>query len=286
MRLALFDGDRLGLVANDEKVVDISDLVSAPAEAGPGAAMLMLLGKLDTLAEEIEQRAKSSESGLSLSEVKLSSPLPRPGKVLAAPMNYAAHRAEQKASGSVAELGVFLKANSSVIGPGESIQLPYTDRDVDQEGELGIVIGREAKRVTEEEAFDYVAGYTCVMDITLKGQELRSTRKSFDTFTPIGPWITTKDEVPDPDDLQLRTWVNGELKQDARTSEMIWGVAKIVAFASSVMTLYPGDVIATGTPAGTCTIKDGDTVTCEIEKLGRFEVGVTAKDAVPAPHYE
>ena len=201
-------------------------------------------------------------------------------------MNYAAHRAEQKASGSVAELGVFLKANSSVIGPGESIQLPYTDRDVDQEGELGIVIGREAKRVTEEEAFDYVAGYTCVMDITLKGQELRSTRKSFDTFTPIGPWITTKDEVPDPDDLQLRTWVNGELKQDARTSEMIWGVAKIVAFASSVMTLYPGDVIATGTPAGTCTIKDGDTVTCEIEKLGRFEVGVTAKDAVPAPHYE
>jgi 2-keto-4-pentenoate hydratase/2-oxohepta-3-ene-1,7-dioic acid hydratase in catechol pathway len=182
---------------------------------------------------------------------------------------------------TIAEWGVFLKANSSVIGPGELVRLPYSDLRTDQEGELGVVIGRRARNVSREEALDYVFGYTCVLDITIRSTEDRSTRKSFDTFTPIGPFVVTKDEVGDPDDLELRCWVNDELRQHSRTSLMIYSVPRLIEYASSVMTLMPGDVIATGTPEGVGPLADGDRITVEVEKVGRLEVGVTADHALP-----
>jgi 2-keto-4-pentenoate hydratase/2-oxohepta-3-ene-1,7-dioic acid hydratase in catechol pathway len=143
------------------------------------------------------------------------------------------------------------------------------------------VIGREARNVPAERALEYVAGYTCLLDITVRSTEDRSTRKSFDTFTPLGPWVTTPDEVGDPGALGLRCWVGGTLRQSATTADLIFDVPRLIAYASSVMTLWPGDVIATGTPAGVGPIRHGDRIAMDIERVGRLEVTATAEQARP-----
>ncbi|MCA1692972.1 MAG: fumarylacetoacetate hydrolase family protein [Actinobacteria bacterium] len=208
-----------------------------------------------------------------------SAPLPRPGKIVAAPVNYRAHAAEMGAEHTIEQQGIFLKANSSVIGPGGTIVLPYPDRRTDQEGELAVIVGRRARHVGVDQALDAVLGYTCLVDVTLRGPEDRSGRKSFDTFTPMGPWITTADEVPDPDALLIRCWVNGDLRQEASTADLIFGVARLLSYVSHVMTLEPGDVVSTGTPAGVGPLAPGDRVTVEIDRVGRLEVGVEAGPA-------
>jgi 2-keto-4-pentenoate hydratase/2-oxohepta-3-ene-1,7-dioic acid hydratase in catechol pathway len=185
-----------------------------------------------------------------------------------------------KIDATVADLGFFLKAPTSVTGPGGMVQLPYRDRRTDQEGELAVVIGTRARQLPPERALDCVFGYTCLLDITVRGREDRSMRKSFDTFTPIGPWITTADEVGDPGSLELRCWVNGELRQHAATKDFIVGVADLIAYISSVLTLNPGDIIATGTPAGVGPLAHGDKVAVEIDRVGRLEVSVSAETAV------
>ncbi|MEJ3747976.1 fumarylacetoacetate hydrolase family protein [Actinomycetes bacterium KLBMP 9797] len=207
--------------------------------------------------------------------------LPRPGKIVAAPVNYRDHQAEMAAPLTVADLGVFLKAPSSVIGHGGTVVLPYDDVRTDHEAELAVVIGRVARDVPADLALEYVAGYTCLFDITIRSTEDRSTRKSFDTFTPIGPWVTTPDEVGDPGALGLRCWVNGAPRQSASTADLIFDVPRLIAYASSVMTLWPGDVIATGTPAGVGPIQHGDRVAMEIERVGRLEVTVSGAQAIP-----
>ena len=184
------------------------------------------------------------ERGVSLREAlaELGPPVPRPGKILGAPVNYLDHAREMNVEHTVAGLGFFLKSPSSVVGPDGRVPLPFPGRRTDQEAELGVVIGAIADHLSLEEALDVVFGYTCLVDVTVRGDEDRSTRKSFDTFTPIGPWIVTPDELDDPGRLRLRGWVNGELRQDATTDAMIYGVADIIAYASSVMTLEAGDV--------------------------------------------
>ncbi|MEU2118064.1 fumarylacetoacetate hydrolase family protein [Streptomyces sp. NPDC016459] len=277
MRLALFDKGRLGVVDGDT-LTDVTDQV-APSLTGAAGA----------LQQYIETVADSSGPALDpargrripLAEATLKAPLPRPGKIIGAPVNYLDHKAEMDYPTSIADLGVFLKANSSVIGPGQDVVLPYSDIRTDQEGELAVVIGRTASQVSADDALDYVFGYTCLLDITVRSGEDRSTRKSFDTFTPIGPWVVTADEIPDPDRLDLRCDVAGETRQRTNTEYLIFGVRELVAYASSVMTLYPGDVFATGTPAGVGPLSDGDRVVVEIEKIGRLEVGVDGSRATP-----
>jgi 2-keto-4-pentenoate hydratase/2-oxohepta-3-ene-1,7-dioic acid hydratase in catechol pathway len=163
------------------------------------------------------------------------------------------------------------------------VRLPYHDRRFDQEGELAVVIGRTASKVSAAEALSYVFGYTGLLDITMRGGEDRSIRKSFDTFTPIGPWIVTADEIPDPGTLDLNCSVSGQLRQKANTSDLIWGVAEFVAYASSVLTLEPGDVVTTGTPAGVGPIEHNDDIELDIAHIGRLTVKVSAKDAVACP---
>ncbi|MEV6250413.1 fumarylacetoacetate hydrolase family protein [Streptomyces sp. NPDC051742] len=277
MRLAMFDKGRLGVVDGDT-ITDVTDQVDLTA---PGAAGLLhhyietvSLGTGPVLDPERGRRVP-------LAEVTLEAPLPRPGKIVGAPVNYLDHKAEMDYPTSIADLGVFLKANSSVIGPGQDVVLPYSDKRTDQEGELGVVMGRTATRVSADDALDHVFGYTCLLDITVRSGEDRSTRKSFDTFTPIGPWVVTADEIPDPDRLDLRCDVAGETRQRTSTADLIFGVRELVAYASSVMTLYPGDVIATGTPAGVGPLGHGDRVVVEIERVGRLEVGVDGSRAVP-----
>jgi acylpyruvate hydrolase len=221
--------------------------------------------------------------------VRLAAPVPRPGKILAVARNYAAHAAE--AGGTAPpEPVLFLKASSSVIGPEDEIVLPRQSQAVDYEGELAVVIGRVARHLTEESALTSVAGYTVANDVSARDyQNVRGQHfigKSCDTFAPLGPALVTQDEIPDPHDLSIRTFLSGELVQSARTKEMIFPIARILAFASKLMTLEPGDVLLTGTPAGVGMarkppryLRDGDVVDVEIERVGRLRSFVALERA-------
>lgn len=221
--------------------------------------------------------------GFGVDEVRVLPVVPDPTKIVAAPVNYFDHKAEMNEDAHIDALGVFLKAPSSVVATGGTVKLPYTDRRFDQEGELAFVIGRTARHVAADVAEAYIAGYTCLLDMTMRGSEDRSTRKSFDTFTPVGPHLVTPDEVGPFDALRLQTSVNGELRQDADVSDLIWGVPALLAYVSSVMTLHPGDVVTTGTPAGVGQVHDGDSVAVEITRVGRLDVVVSAQGAVQCP---
>lgn len=271
MRLVTYDGGRVGKVVGDA-VVDLTHLA-------PGGIIPLITAwpELRAEAEAANERQRPLDS------VRLDAPVPRPGKVVAAPVNYSDHKEEMKQQGDVSHLGFFLKAPTSVLPPGGTIQLPYTDRRFDNEGELALVIGRRCKHVPAARALDVVFGYTCLLDITMRGGEDRSARKSFDTFTPLGPWLVTADEFGDPTDAELTCSVNGQLRQRANTGQLIWSVARLVEYISSVMTLEPGDVISTGTPAGVAPIEPGDSVSTSISRIGTLTVGVAADHAGPCP---
>lgn len=222
-------------------------------------------------------------------QVRLAAPVPRPGKIVAVARNYGAH-AEERGGAAPEEPVLFLKAPSAVIGPEDDIVLPRASETVDYEGELALVIGRRARHLPIERALDCVAGYTVANDVSARDfQNVRGQHfigKSCDTFAPLGPALVTADEIPDPQDLGLHTRVSGELFQSARTKEMIFPVATILAFASRLMTLEPGDVILTGTPSGVGAarrpprwLRDGDVVEVEIERIGRLANGVRREPA-------
>jgi 2-keto-4-pentenoate hydratase/2-oxohepta-3-ene-1,7-dioic acid hydratase in catechol pathway len=218
-----------------------------------------------------------------LAAVSLLPLVPDPPKIVAAPVNYSDHQAEMNEAFHIDSLGVFLKAPTSVLPSGGTVRLPYTDRRFDQEGELALVIGRAGRDIPVDRALDHVAGYTCLLDITMRGGEDRSTRKSFDTFTPLGPYLVTPDETGPPESLTLRTWVDDELRQHADVKDLIWSVPEVVAYASSVMTLQVGDVVTTGTPAGVGQLADGSRIRVEIDRIGRLDAHVTTAGAVPCP---
>jgi 2-keto-4-pentenoate hydratase/2-oxohepta-3-ene-1,7-dioic acid hydratase in catechol pathway len=201
-------------------------------------------------------------------EVQLLAPC-QPSKIVAVGLNYAAHAAEH-GNAVPAEPCIFLKPPSSVIGQGATILYPEDlSHHVDHEAELAVVIGRRAHHVPREKALDFVLGYTCANDVTardLQARDVQWTRsKGFDTFCPLGPWIVTGLDVAD---LAIRCHVNGELRQDSRTSRLIYPIDALIAYVSSVMTLKPGDVILTGTPEGVGPLEPGDSVTVTIEGIG------------------
>jgi 2-keto-4-pentenoate hydratase/2-oxohepta-3-ene-1,7-dioic acid hydratase in catechol pathway len=213
--------------------------------------------------------------------VRLCAPVPRPGKLIGVSGNYAAHAAERGADAPPEEPTLFLKAPSSVIGPADDIQLPAASHEVDFEGELAVVVGKRLREIAPSHALAGVAGYSVANDVTARDfQNVRGQHfigKSCDTFAPMGPYLVTADEIPDPQDLELTTRVTGEVMQSARTKEMIFPVAELLAFASRLMTLEPGDVLLTGTPSGVGAartpprwLQDGDVVEIAIESLGRL----------------
>lgn len=211
-----------------------------------------------------------------LADVRMLSPI-LPSKVVAVGRNYAEHAREL--GNEVPELPlIFLKPSTSVIGHGDVIRLPRDSNQVEHEAELAVVIGRPAKDVPWERANEYVLGYTAANDVTARDQQradVQFTRaKGYDSFCPIGPWIETE---LDPSDLRITATVSGELRQDGRTSEMIHDIASLIAFTSAIMTLLPGDVLLTGTPAGVGPIKDGDSVSIEVEGIGTLTNQVRAK---------
>ena len=273
MKFARYNGGRVGIVA-DRGVIDITDAIGIDTAEWPPVGMTRFIADFDTSKDRLARIAAEGPQQ-PMDEVTLESLVPWPNKLIAIPVNYHAHALEMSSPAISRNGGFFMKSNSSLSGAGTPIVLPdLPGRQVHHEAELGVIIGRECRHVSHEDALDQIFGYCCLLDITVRGKQERAIRKSYDTFTPVGPYIVTADEVGDPSDLDVRLWVNDELRQDANTRDMIIDVREIIHMTSSVMTLYPGDIIATGTAEGVGPIEAGDTVTIEIPRVGRMSVGV------------
>ena len=283
MRISIFNDNRLGIV-NSDRIHDVTSVLDAlPARRYPLPRHDLLIEALPELRARLEQVARETP-GIPLSEARLLSPIANPGKIVAAPVNYRKHLEEAIAEPEtfsaahvrrIQETGLFLKATSSLIGPSQAVRIRQSERRTDHEVELAVVIGRVCDRVTSFDALSYVAGYTIGLDITVRGPEERSMRKSIDTYTVLGPWIVTADEIGDPANLELAINVNDEPRQRANTRDLILGIPELIAFASSYYTLFPGDILLTGTPEGVGPIRAGDTMHADIERIGSMSVFVT-----------
>lgn len=220
-------------------------------------------------------RLSFSDEIIPLSGAKFDAPIQNPSKILGIGLNFFKHAAEANAQ-VPSEPFVFLKPPSSIIGPNQAVKIPKMSERVDYETELAVVMGKQAKNVDEDEAYSTVFGYSIILDMSARDlQKIDRTlfrAKGFDTFAPIGPCIVTTDEIPDPHSLDIKLWQNGELKQNDNTREMIFKIPQLISFISQVTTLYPGDIIATGTPAGVGPVKSGDRLVAQIDRIGTLEV--------------
>jgi 2-keto-4-pentenoate hydratase/2-oxohepta-3-ene-1,7-dioic acid hydratase in catechol pathway len=272
MKLFRFNGGRIGLTQGDRSY-DITDALGVDTQSWPPVQMVQLIADFARRTDGITQHPKTK--AIDLAAVRLEVPIEWPNKLLAYPVNYVKHGEEMKSTNRADRNGFFLKANSSLSGPNDPIVLPdLPGREIHHECELGIVIGKQGKNITRENALDYVFGYACLVDMVVRGNEERVMRKSYDSFCPFGPWITTADEVPDPANLQARLWVNGVLKQDANTRDLIVDIPEMIVIASRVATLHPGDIIATGTPEGVGPVVRGDRVRIAIDHVGEMTLDV------------
>jgi 2-keto-4-pentenoate hydratase/2-oxohepta-3-ene-1,7-dioic acid hydratase in catechol pathway len=293
MRFCRFNDDRLGIVEG----ASIRDVTAAldvlPSHRYPLPGYDLLVAHLDEVRARVDV-VRNQAPIVPLGSVKLLSPVANPGKIIAAPVNYQKHLDEVKSDSqihannpahtiTIQQAGVFLKASSSLVGPSEGIAVRKPDRRTDHEVELAFVIGRRASNVSREEALGYVAAYTIGLDVTIRGSEDRSLRKSPDSYTVVGPWLVTADEISDPGALDLELTVNGERRQKSNTRYLILGVAELIELASSFYTLYPGDIVLTGTPEGVSPISPGDRIVATIERIGTMEVDVHAALASATP---
>jgi 2-keto-4-pentenoate hydratase/2-oxohepta-3-ene-1,7-dioic acid hydratase in catechol pathway len=284
MKLASFNGGRIGVVVEDE-VIDVSDLVDVTPGAWPPVGMLHVIDRFASLRGKLDDFAQTA-ARTKLADVRLETPVAWPNKVIAFPANYHAHVEEMKrGTGLISPFkadgqGFFLKANSSLSGPADPIVLPQIpNRQIHHECELAIIIGKGGREITRDDALAHVFGYACLIDVVVRGKEERVMRKSYDTFCPVGPYIVTADEVPDYDAIDLKLSVNGEVRQHASTRDLIVDIPEMIRMASAVMTLYPGDIIATGTPAGVGPINGGDKVVIEIAKVGSMSIDVVQSES-------
>jgi 2-keto-4-pentenoate hydratase/2-oxohepta-3-ene-1,7-dioic acid hydratase in catechol pathway len=281
MKIVSFNQGRIGVVEGDA-IADISDVVDYDPVAWPPTGMLRFIAAFDQLRPRILDRLRRAPR---TPLAQLECPVAWPNKVIAYPANYRAHIDEMKTGTGLISTynasgqGFFLKANSSLSGPADPIVLPaLPDREIHHECELAIIIGKGGRSIARERAVEHIFGYACLIDVVIRGKEERVMRKSFDTFCPLGPWLTTADEIPRYDDIDLALRVNGELRQQANTRDLIVDVPEMIAMASSVMTLYPGDVIASGTPAGVGRLAAGDKVEIRIAGVGEMTLDVRQGD--------
>jgi len=279
MRLCRYDNDRLGVVVGDQ----VHDVTAAQDEIRRAARYDMfgdaVIAALPEWRGRIEEMAKKALAK-PISQVKLLPPVARPSKVMAAPTNYRAHVAEMAArSGTPADThrgigaaGIFLKANSSIVGPSGTIPLRFPERLNEHELEVVIIIGKKGTNISRENALDHIAGYCMGLDMTTRGKEDRSFRKSIDGYSPVGPYMVTADEIADPDNLPIELTVNGVTKQKSNTSNLIYDIRKLIEFASSFYTLHPGDYFFTGTPEGVSPVKPGDWVSAACPQIGELRI--------------
>ena len=282
MRICRYNADKLGLVKGDQLIDVTLALDVIPKSGWPRPQGDAMVANLDTIFPEIEASRKMGYVQ-GVNNVNLKSPVANPTKIIAAPANYMDHIAEARGDAeinfgrdikTIDDYGLFLKANTALVGPGEGITLGHTDRRNDHEIEFAMIIGRTAKNVTYDDALDYVAGYSIGLDNTVRGVEDRSLRKSLDSYAVLGPWMTTADEIENPDDLNFHLTVNDEIRQDSNTKFLIFDCRKLIEYASRFYTLYPGDIIMTGTPQGMGPLRPGDRLICEVDIIGRMEIDV------------
>ena len=286
MKLCRYDNDRLGVVQGDQ-VLDVTQALSAiPAQRWPiaqGDPLIVNLKRVLAAAKKLMPKAKKKP----LAKVKLLSPVPNPSKIIGAPINYNDHIAESIKDPGIAhgrtniqkgigEWGLFLKANSSLIGFGEEIRLRWPDRRNDHEVELALVIGKRGNRIPKEKALEYVCAYSIGLDMTVRGPELQCFRKSIDTYSVLGPWLVTADEIADPNNLDLSIKVNGEVRQNSNTKYLVYSVERLIEFGSAMYTLHPGDIIMTGTPAGVSPVKPGDVLHAYVQGVGEGDVRIAS----------
>jgi len=275
MRLCRFGENRLGVVDGGQVRDVTAALEELPAYRYPFPAGDMLMANLEKVTTRARAIANSS-APIPLDGLTLLSPVANPNKIIGAPVNYRKGGEDDSAIAAAMSIGLFLKANSSLAGPSDGIALRMMERQIDHEVELAVIVGRKGAGIPRSDALQYVAGYAVALDITPHGKEERSLRKSPDTYSVIGPWLVTADEIPDPGNLDLQLEVNGELRQKGNTRQMIRDVAAIIEYASSFYTLYPGDIFLTGTPAGVGPMRPGDAITASVEKVGTMRVKVRA----------
>src|SRR5580704_16896736 len=287
MKICRYDDDRLGVVRG-ELIHDVTQaqtqIRAASAYAMKGDAVIAALPAWRAQLEEMAAKAP----GKPISAVKLLSPVARPSKLVAAPTNYKAHIDEMaarataqniKPSPAIGTAGLFLKANSSLVGPSEGVAIRFPERRNEHEVELAIIFGREGSDIPRDKALDYVAGYCIGLDMTARGPEDRSFRKSINSYSVLGPWMVTADEISDPDNVPLNIAVNGEIKQRSNTNQLIYDCRKLIEWGSTFYTFYPGDVLFTGTPEGVSPVQPGDVMRAEIPAIGVMSVAVRAHKA-------
>lgn len=280
MRLCRFNTRHVGVIAGDmvHDVTALFDLMpSWPLPPGD-----WIMRQVPDLLPKLAAQYRDCPAQ-PLGSVRLDSPVANPGKIIGAPINYRAHIDEANADNainhgktftSLDQYGLFIKANSALIGPSEAVRLSFPDRRNDHEVELAVVIGRKARFVKREAALDYILGYCIGLDMTVRGPEFPGFRKSGDSFAVLGPWLVTRDEIADPNRLDLSIRVNGEIRQQSNTSYLIFDVQRLIEYASRFYTLHPGDVIMTGTPEGVSQVQPGDRMVAEIQGIGRMETAI------------
>ena len=285
MRLCRFDGVRLGVALGDDPAGDIADVSEVldmlpPARWGrargetPGDPLVARLdavrARIEAILPDAPRRARR--------DVRIEAPVAAPTKIIGAPVNYHAHLNEAREDSAlhqgrtvhpIDEIGCFLKANSALSGPDEPLRLPIADARVDHEAEVAVIVGRAARDVCVTDAMDHVAGYALALDMTVRGKQDRSMRKSCDGFAVLGPWLVTADAVNEPGTIPFVLDVDGEERQRADTSLLIRTIPELIAMCSRFYTLWPGDVIMTGTPAGVAPVVSGNRIRVRSVNAGR-----------------
>ena len=283
MKICRFNESHVGVIEgrNVQDVSAVLDQIETPVwPQPPGDLLIANLSKL----LPAMHRMRRSAPILSLRDLHLNSPVAQPSKIIGAPVNYLAHQAEVNSdeelsrhgeADNIKTYGLFLKSPVPV-GPDDGVRLKFANRRTDHEVELAIVMGRQCKDVPEKSALDYVAGYAIGLDMTIRGSEDRSLRKAVDSHSVVGPWLVTTHEIENPDNLDITLSVNGKAKQQSNTSNMIYSTRKLISYASTFYTLYPGDVIMSGTPEGVGPVSIGDMLECTIERIGTMQVPIRA----------
>lgn len=270
MRIATYGDGKMGVVSSDETIVDITDLLQQYDPLGPEDMLPDLITHFDELRPELERRAASG-GGTPVDQAQLHSPVTRPTKIICLIGNY-----REGTDRPIQILDIFFKSPEGIVGDGDTIVLPPHQAQIfHHEAEIAVIVGRQAKDLSEDEAMDAIFGYTAFNDVSARGLGRSGINsflgKSFDTFAGFGPWIVTRDEIPDPQSLHVTVDVNGERRQDYQTSDMERPIKELMTYLSTVMTLNPGDVICCGTNhQGLGSMQDGDDVTTTVSGIGSF----------------
>jgi 2-keto-4-pentenoate hydratase/2-oxohepta-3-ene-1,7-dioic acid hydratase in catechol pathway len=288
MKFCRFGEQRYGVV-RDGSVYDVTAIVEGVLASGVRPRKGDVVYANFAAVRAAIEAAPPGAPACSVDDARFLAPVAAPPKLVAAPVNYQAHVDESNADPAITfnhaaaridQAGLFLKAASSLVGPSEGVAVRFEDRRTDHEIELALVIGTETTNISEARALDAVVGYAIGLDMTVRGKEDRSFRKSIDSYSVLGPWLVTADEIADPNDIGFHLEVNGEPRQSSNTKMLIFNVQKLIAWASRWYTLYPGDVLYTGTPEGVGPVGAGDVMTCHIDGIGDMRVNVRAAAAM------